>query len=352
MSESPTENLNETNSVADTQDTSSKDVNTGSSAVNEGASADSPPADKAEKGSLVDRIKAAVDGKAEEKSPISDEGKKADAVKPEGENAEDDATFTKDDLNNLHSKTRVRVRNLLNNVETLTKEKNDLLKTVEAEKQYADQYRGILSFAKSANLTMDDLNLTIGLARDYKNEPQKALTQLRALVSELQKATGEALPEDLAAQVKSGHITEAHAQELSRHRANANRQVTQSQEAEEAAKREREETARKVHDTVTTTAAKWESDWKASDPDYQKKRDEVLDEVELAIQRAAKAGKLPQNAQAAIELLNGAKKKVEERLSKYAPPKTPMNLVTGSSAVKTHTKPASLSGAILQSVNG
>ena len=321
-----------------------------SPAVEQGAKADSPAAEKpAEKESFVDRIKKAVDGVSTEKSPTSEEGEQAvdDPAVAESKDgaAEEVKAFTKEDLPGLHSKTRKRVEKLLTTVDTVTKERD-------TEKAVAEIYRGQITFLKSNGLTLDDANTAFDMMKNVVNDPEKALEQLLPIVQNLQKLTGRILPEDLAKQVSDGYITEAHAKELALHRANAGRQTAQSQMKRETEDKDRLEAAQRNLNDIGTAIANWEDSWAKADPDYLKKRDEVRDLLELKLVRAQKAGKLPNGVAEAVEFAKTCRKEVENKIGKYSPAKQEMRHITGNSAATTKPKPKTMLDAISQALDG
>jgi hypothetical protein len=97
---------------------------------------------------------------------------------------------------------------------------------------------------------------------------------------------------------------------------------------------------------VATAITKWESDWKASDPDYSLKQSRVSEAIELELSRAtalAREGKpnnLPRNVEEAVKLANEVKKRVEKEMRAYIPKRNqPINHITGN-GVTNGSKPA------------
>jgi hypothetical protein len=318
--------------------------------ASQGVTAESPTATEgAKKESLADVIKKAAD-KAVEESPDSDKGKEGEApdaeAKPKGEEDAEDKPFTKDDLNNLHSKTRKRVGKLLADVETFRKE-------AETFKPAAENYTRVVGFLKENNLSMDDANDAFTIMRDIRANPMKALEKLEPLVNQLRQITGAVLPDDLVDDVRRGFITEDRAQELSRHRATTTHQEVLQRDTEEAELRKKSEDAQKAVGDISAALTKWETEWASTDPDYSKKRDEVQEVVELELARAQRENKLPKTKEEAIALASKARKRVEEKLLKFQAPKREVQHVTGrSSPAATMSKPNSLAEAILQKANG
>jgi hypothetical protein len=355
MSVSPTES--DVNSVA-SNPTNEGSTTTESPTVTEnGAKAESPPAESGQKETLVDRIKRATDSVSEGQSP-SPTGKEGEGAKTAAgtENAlteEEAKAFTKDDLPNLHSKTRKRVEKLLDDVATKTKEVETISQERDSYKDAAGQYAKVLGFLKENDLSMDDADTALFLAKDFKHNPAQALKVLRGYVSQLEQITGEVLPEDLAKEVTQGYITEERAKELSRIRADKIRAENESVQAKERDKERQVMESKQLVKTIETSISDWESKWEASDPDYQKKRVEVQEQIKLALGDASREGKMPKTAAEAIKLVEACRKKVEDRISRYQPQRQPIRHVNGTSAT-TSVRPEakSLAEAIEQRVNG
>jgi hypothetical protein len=317
--------------------------------ANEDADAGSSTAEKGVKESLVDRIKAVTDRISGEESPTSEskEGEVTDPdAKPESEaTEEEDKPFTKDDLGNLHSKTRKRVGKLLANVETLTHEVNTL-------KPAADEYGKITQFLRENDISNDDADAAFQVLRDIRRDPMRALEMLEPVVQNLRMLTGAILPEDLHQQVRDGYITETHAQELARHRAMGMHQQTIAQEQQARAQRQEMESQVQNVTSIQKSISDWESKWASTDPDYAKKQSEVHELFELELSRASKNRTLPKTPEEAVKLITDCRKRVESRYSRYQPQKQEIRHVTGSSAGTNKPRPQTSVDAILNAVNG
>lgn len=326
--------------------------------ANEGAKkADSPPAAlkdgiaesstaskrKGGKSSMVDRIQAATDKLATEKSPSSDKEDEGDDPKPEaapeGDAEGAEKPFTDAELAALSAKTRKRMEYL-----------SDAAKQAEQYKPAAEQYNQIVGFLRDNQLSMDDANLAFDLLRARKHNPQAALNAFREIVSEIEHEIGAVLPEDLNDQVQKGFITESAAKELSERRAAEKRAKDQQIQFQEHQKRESAASFAKSMKMIAGSLSAWEQKWAATDPDYSKKRDEVKEQMELALGRIP-PDKIPQTTEAAIKLAEECKRKVESKFAKFAPKMEPITHVAGSSAVSTPAKPKSMKDAILQAAN-
>lgn len=335
------------------------DVKTESSTVDPAVPADSPPAEpQAEKkGSLLDHIKKAVDKSSSEKSPISQE------VKEESEAPEDvalkdvvakDGTkMTTEDLKGLHPKTKERMQKLLaQNAETVKKYTD--------EKKVADTYRNLETFMRNKKISSADANQAFEIMGNFTENPEKALVEVEKLRESLLLITGKKLPPDLAAQVNDGLTNEAIAKETARLRLqNAQREVDEQRKADAAADSQRQENEARTTDVVTAVTD-WEAQWKKSDPDYLKKQNGVLKEIDFRLRQAADKGRaigdpgkfLPKTKAEATALAEASRKAYEAEIGRFAPPKKEITHVSGASV--TNVAPAkakNLHTAILQRVN-
>ncbi len=346
MSDSPADNIE--TEIPEQSNTAAEGVIADSPAANEGsATAESPAAKQAEvKETLVDRIKKAADISSEKAPDTKKDGAASDPnAKPEGEAAEEDEPFTKDDLNNLHSKTRKRVGKMLATIENLSKEREQILPA-------ARQYGAVIGFLKDNDLTMDDANKAFDTLHAIRHDPARALEMLTPIYQQLLQATGSVLPEDLQQQVDAGYITEAHARELSQLRAGKTQQTVQQQDQAQRNQRNQNEAQKKTVHNIEQSITAWETKWRSTDPDYKAKQPKVQKEIELALSRAQRAGKLPKSPEEAIALAEKARKDVEAEFSQYRPVKKAVQHVSGGSAVASSSQPKTLQEAILQAANG
>ena len=164
-----------------------------------------------------------------------------------------------------------------------------------------------------------------------KNDPFKALQLIAPYYNDLLEVTGQILPPDLQAQVKAGYLTQAHAVEISQGRA---RGQVQPVIAQQQTQREQQRSVRQQGQNAATmqnAIASWEQNWSSSDPDYNIKKERVLDRLELMLARATRENKLPQTVEQAVAMAEKAKKDVEAdlRLNK---PRKPVSTVDGGNA--------------------
>ena len=319
---------------------------------NEGAStAGSPaaePKDDNKPKDIADAVRAALKPK-EEQSSGSGEGeedpaaKPADGDKPKEGEEEDLGELTEEELKEYKPKTRRRFEKLDRENKALTAEKAAL-------EPKARGFEAIQNFATNANLSKDDVNTGFEVMRLMRNDPVKAYEVLTPIYQQLQALVGEVLPADLQQQVNEGKITAPHAKELSRLRATSGVNTQTQRQNEERAQQQRNEEARqageKLQTDVGNAITKWDSDWKASDPDYSLKQSRVNEAIELELARATalaregKPNKLPRSVEEAVKLANEVKKRVEKEMRALLPKKnTPITPVHGN-GVSNGSKPA------------
>jgi hypothetical protein len=341
MSDSSTENLNTGTETGASEATGSPAA---SPPVIEGEKAVSPPAEGV-KELLVDRIKQATDKLVDGKSPIPTEPDKQGDELPPNPTETEVQPFTREDLPRLHSHTRKRVEKLLAKVDTANRERDEF-------KVQSEEYGKIKQYLTENDISGEDANIAFELLRDIKKDPAKALQTLAPVIERLQRETGTILPEDLAQQVHQGYVTKEHAQELSRLRAEKARQTeTQNRETTLSEQRRQHEAQVQAAKSITDALSAWERKWQASDPDYSKKNSEVQEALELAMARAQREGKLPKTPEEALKLVEDCRKRVEERIGRYQPPKQEVKHVSGGAAPTAMPRPKTSIEAILNAVN-
>lgn len=305
--------------AAPTQDVKAADS---SPADSEGAAAaGSPAAGKdAKPRSVLEAVQRAVDSAGTGKSSKPEGEKEPESDKPGAEAAKGTAEaegelgpLTDEEFHKYGPKTRRRIHQLLDKAKGLEAQVADLGPKAEAFQKMAD-------FVSRAGMTRDEVNQLMEVGALLKSDPFAALEQVRPVYERLLALTGNVLPDDLKQQVDGGYIPEATARELSQRRSREAISAETSKREEEsravAAERER---LTKLADSAANAVAKWETDWQASDPDYQAKRDLVGEKIELAMTRAANAGKLPRSEAEAVALAKKALADVNATFTRLRP---------------------------------
>lgn len=220
------------------------------------------------------------------------------------------------------------------------------LETVSTKSRNFDELQG---FIRSSGLDQDTFQNALAIMGEIRSNPERALERLRPTIEYLNKQVGISLPPDLQEDVEMGGLSEERAQELARARAQGQRlqsevQARNEREALEQAHRQADEARVQVHQA----ARDWESRWKETDADYQKKMPFVQDRVMAKMQDLQSEGKVI-TPQVALELLNSARSHVEKNFSSILPPPKEMRPVTtNGSRSQPKTAPKSMLDAMKQ----
>jgi len=262
------------------------------------------------------------DGSSSEEGK-SDKSKDAKSKDKKDEEASDDdfEDFTPEERAALKRSTAERFDKLKGLYHT-SKEENKTLKTqLEQATVEAGYYRQFVGFLEDNRLSQDEANQLFHVGALMKNDPLKALEIITPYYNELLHITGNILPPDLQQQVQQGRITKEAALELSRHRMTG--QTTQAIQNDQRQHQQQRDTNRQQQNIagMQTAIADWEKQWASSDPDYARKKDRVLDRVELLLVRAQRNGTLPKTVDEAVKLANQAKSEIEADFKQQKPRK-------------------------------
>lgn len=284
---------------------------------------------------LLDVVKDVVKPKAEEGSPASktQEGSpktEATGDKPAEKVESDDASvpFHK------HPRWQEKVaseRKLKSDLETLNTQVTEL-------KRSADQLQVIENFRTANGISPEEVVAGFKTMALIKQDPAKALPELRKIVSSLELQIGERLPPDLQEQVDKGAIDEASAKETARLRV-ANAHLTRT--VDETRVREDERQVAGTREAIRSEVSKWEAGLKASDPDWSEKQDLVRKEVLAIVQETGKPPRTPEDA---LALAKVAYDEVNKTFARLRPPprRTAEAPASGSSATGAKAQPKTL----------
>jgi hypothetical protein len=280
---------------------------------------------------IMDAIGSKEDGEGEDDvesegkdDPANAEADKSKDDKAEGKEGESDEPGA-DELKAWKPKTRERF-------EKLQAKYRDVSERLEKAETEAGLYRQFTDFLDTNGVTRDQANELFNIGALMKNDPFKALELITPHYNSLLEITGNILPPDLVQQVNAGYMTQAAAVEVSRARAQGRvipavqQQMQQRQEVRQQGQN---------HDAMTGAIASWEQKWSSSDPDYNVKKDRVLDRLELTLARAARTNTLPRTAEQAVALAEKVRKEVETELRQNRPRK-PVSTVDGGNANSAH----------------
>jgi len=240
--------------------------------------------------------------------------------------------------------THPRWKKLVQERDTLKSDFEKLKTESGQQKEVVQRFEGFTSAVKQAGLNADDVNNGFEIMRLMKSDPLKAWEKLQPYVDALSQFAGEKLPADLQKKVDDGVMDVDSAKELARTRSQTHfvseRDKERDQQNSQAASQRRIDS----HvNAVSGAITAWENDWKAHDPDYQKKQPLVADKI-LALMNVEG---YPKSMEAATDLAKRAKEAVEKQLGNLMPKKAEVRTVTGGSSAKSVTKqPGSMREAI------
>lgn len=213
----------------------------------------------------------------------------------------------------------------------------------EAHAEKATRFDALQQFLAEAQITAEDFATGLKTMRLLKADPAAAYELLAPIVAGLELALGKRLPADLEEKVRAGLIDADTAQELASARGTAQFARNQANalqarsDAERTAFQEAEDrrTVDQAVNAIGAAVSSWEADWKASDPDYERKRQLVQDRV-IAIVNLEGVAPTPEGA---VEQAKRARKEVEEYLKTILPQKQPVATVTGGAGGATRPQP-------------
>lgn len=319
-------------------------------------SADSSDPNPSEELSTFDVVMNAIKPEGEEdgRSSEDDKSKKTEAdkkAKDDKDKADDDfEDFTPEERKHLKKATAERFDKLKGLYRESKEKVTQLSAQVEQATVEAGYYRKFVGFLEENRLSSDDANNLFYIGALMKNDPTKALEVITPYYHALMQMTGNVLPPDLQEQVKQGYMTKEAALELSRHRASGKTGQVIQRERESHQQQQDAERQQKNIATMQTAVADWEKQWSSSDPDYAKKKDRVLDRVELLLVRAQKNGTLPKTVEEAVKLANQAKSEIEADLKQFKPRKE-VRTVDGGSSVSNLPEAKNTRDVIMRTLN-
>ena len=275
---------------------------------------------------MLDAVKAALDGKAEE-SPPSEPGKvEASDPKKEAEptKAKAEEQLSPEEQARLSIKAKARYQAIISQRDTAETRLKEL-----APK--AEQYDVIVKQIRETGLDQADLNAGFELMTLLKRgDFFGAKAKLGPIWDQLTKLTGGVMADDLAADVAAGKLAEARARELSVARAAAqigNQRQTAAAQASEQARAQ--ELTRSTVDTVNA----WEKTKAAIDPDWKLKAPEIMRSLKLSLLE----GNRPATAQDAVAMAEKALEEVNTRFKAYRPAPRAIRPVVGNVGASTRS---------------
>lgn len=294
---------------------------------------------------MLDAVQAALEPKVA--SPAPKEPGQAEEADPnaktaEGEKAESEE-LSADELKALSWKSQQRFKSL-----------NDRVKAKDAEltalKPKAESYDRMVGAIKSAGLESAEVDELVELGGLLKSNPREARDRLVPIVNALDKLLGEVLPPELQERVRLGYISEEDARQLQRSQADARLNSKRAETLEAGQRAEREAAQQKqLFDSSVQAVESWDKRKAEKDPDWHLKREEIAEQVKLAIvDEQNKRGKpyFP-TAEEAVKFAEDALKKIDGRIARFKP--KPAEIRPTTPGASTRSKPAPKT--ILDAVN-
>ena len=265
--------------------------------------AESSPAEGEKEPDFVGIVDKALG--TEEPPASGDDGGEAGSKEPEAQKVEAEDGLpddpTEDELKDAAPRTRRRIEHLLD-------QRKGLREAVDALKPAAEQWATIDSYRQQQNLKPEYVANAIQIAALIENEPAKAFQVVERLHGMLAQKVGVSLPENLRDAVKTGEITREHAFELSQAKAQAS--VLQEQRALDTQRREQSDRSNALTEqtrVAADTSTAWDKAKSTSDPDWQLKRQEVANRVELRLRSEG----IPETSESMLKVLEEEAKAVE-----------------------------------------
>jgi len=185
----------------------------------------------------------------------------------------------------------------------------------------AERFQNIQSFLRETGLPDDEAAdglVTMAMAR---TNPVEAWKRVKPWVQSLLVAAGEVLPEDLQSRVGAGEMTRETAIELSRSRATT-QSLTQQQRHEQ--ERTAQQRQADLVQGLQNSAAVWEQQARASDPDFEKKLPFIRGEIAAR----HRGGDMPNTPQGVQQQLKDVYDSVTQQLRAVVPPPRPRRAIT------------------------
>ena len=304
--------------------------------------------------STFDLVKQAIDPEGEKDDAEDSSEEDDEAVEAEGDKEEKSEDEPEDKADNSDEPSeeelkawKPKTKKRFESLQTKYREEKSLREKAEND---AGQYRQFTSFLEENRLSGEEANKLFHIGALMKNDPVKALEAITPYYEELLQTTGNVLPAELQQQVDQGYLTKANALELSRRRATENTNKAIVQEKTQYQQQQDLTRQNQQFNSMQNALANWENQWSTSDPDYNTKKDRVLERVELALARASRTNSLPQTVEQITQLAENAKKEVETDIRQYRPKKS-VKVVDGGTSSQTSPEPKDTQDVIRRALN-
>lgn len=237
-----------------------------------------------------------------EEGKTGDQGKEVSPVTPEGKQSEPEQPP-------FHEHPRWK---------EMVAERNELK---EWKQQYEPALAGLQQlnqFRQQHQITDEQFSAAVEVAGLLNSDPVRALQVLKPIVEQLSQFDSGALPQDLAAEVEEGLISEERAKEIAELRAKS--RLGETKQKASAIQQQQAWVASMQQGLVS-----WEENLKKSDPDFRPKVGEAEPDgkyefVEAKL-RSMWQQQPPRTAQEAVAQAQRAYEMVQKALGRLAPPK-------------------------------
>ncbi len=186
---------------------------------------------------------------------------------------------------------------------------NTLRSQVNKLRPAAERGQAVAEYLESAGMTAGEFAELQNVGALMKTDPLKARDVLLEHADRIAERFGLKVPDDIARDAEQGFISDEHARELARTRAEA-RMAKEMVAAREADASLRE---------VVGAAEAWEARTRATDPDFDLKLPSMRQAVELEVTRRAMAGKPVTSAKEALDIAERAYADTNAMMSRFRP---------------------------------
>lgn len=195
----------------------------------------------------------------------------------------------------------------------VVKERDEARAEIEVFKGSSEKLENITQFMETNHIEPDQAGEAFSVVAHITNGRYKeALATLTPIVENLQKLTGNILPDDLETKVNEGHLDEDSAYELAQARQNAQTSKMQAQRANENLDHNNIQTQRQE---ITASVKSFVERLQKSDPDFSKKESLIQDRVRSLIQEKGH----PADKKQAHAFIQQAYDEINSQISSFLP---------------------------------
>lgn len=234
-------------------------------------------------------------GQAEPIAPVKTE------PKPQTEQPKGEPPVPPEDYSDVPFHEHARFKELLNSRNELRKASEEIKPLVESQRQLDD-------FLRANNITAEQFREALEIQSLINSDPEAAMQRLQPVYEHLSKFRGEKLPDDLAAKVERGVLTEEDAREWAKQRAVAEFKQQHAQQTQ--LQREQQEQFNALN--------AWETNVRKNDPDFDRKGKLVYSRYVDLVSRHLQQRK-GLNPSVLTSLADEALKQINDELAPFIP---------------------------------